>query len=109
VVVSSRLAQHAKQILEVGNSEPDLDLRIENILQGLHELASHLQKSIIEEARSGFMRSTNSMGNLVTLWELEADGRLYDDLLGKYGGLHIDNLAAMLQSWKELQKELAEK
>jgi hypothetical protein len=109
LVVATRLSQHAQKILEAGNSEPDLDLRAENILQGLDELAKHLQTSIVSETRSGFMRSTNSMGNLVTLWELEADGRLYDELLGRYSGLQIDDLAAMLQSWKELQKELAEK
>lgn len=106
VIIASRMARQAKRIVEVYEGEADLQKRIEGLLQGLVYLGQELQKEIISEARSGYMRSTNSMGNLISLYEQEAQARIYDELFGGYGGLHVDSMVESYRAWQEWQKEL---
>jgi hypothetical protein len=109
VIVSSHQADYAKRVMQVGESETDITKRVENLLEAFTVSGKQLQEQIISETRSGYLRSTNSMGNLTTLWQMEATAKLYDELFGGwYSGLRVDELVESFQAWQEWQKELEE-
>lgn len=107
VVIYSRLAEYARKVIEAGEGEADLVKRVEGLLGSFNHLGKHLQESVVSEARSGYMRSTNSMGNLTTLWQVEADARMCDDLFSKHSGRYINELTESYQAWQGWQQELA--